>query len=312
MAEDNKKYKDRLFNFIFGAEENKEWTLSLYNAVNGSDYRNFEEIEITTIKEVMYLGMHNDVSFLMKDEMNLYEQQSSFNPDMPLRMLQYIGNLYEKYVTAHKLNKYGSELLELPVPKLVVFYNGSKNTEDELYLKLSSSFPQGAESDIEVRVRMINVNYGKNPELLEKCKPLGEYAWLVDRIRKIQSDRNAGNPIESAIDRAIKEIPEDFVLRPFLMVHRSEVKGMLLTEYNEDETMQLFREDGRREGRQEGLKEGLKVGRQEGLREGRKEGLAMICTFLKNGGTEETAKTMLNVTDAQIEEAKKLMKSEKK
>nr|MCR4745914.1 hypothetical protein [Lachnospiraceae bacterium] len=83
MAEDNKKYKDRLFNFIFGAEENKEWTLSLYNAVNGSDYTDFEEIEITTIKEVMYLGMHNDVSFLITDEMNLYEQQSSFNPNMP-------------------------------------------------------------------------------------------------------------------------------------------------------------------------------------------------------------------------------------
>ena len=297
MAEDNKKYKDRLFNFIFGAEENKEWTLRLYNAVNGSDYTDFEEIEITTIKEVMYLGMHNDVSFIMKDEMNLYEQQSSFNPNMPLRMLQYIGNLYEKYVTAHKMNKYGSELLELPVPKLVVFYNGSKNTENERYLKLSSSFPQGAESDVEVRVRMINVNYGKNPELLEKCKPLGEYAWLVDRIRKIKSDQNPGNPIESAIDRAITEIPEDFVLRPFLMVHRSEVKGMLLTEYNEDETMQLFREDGRREG----LREGRQEGRQEGL-------LDAIGAFLKNGGTEEMAKTMLNATDEQIKEAKQLIK----
>ena len=179
MAEDNKKYKDRLFNFIFGAEENKEWTLSLYNAVNGSNYSNAEEIEITTIKEVMYLGMHNDVSFLMTDEMNLYEQQSSFNPNMPLRMLQYIGNLYEKYIVAHKLNKYGSELLELPVPRLVVFYNGSRSIEDEIYLKLSSSFPQEAEPDIEVKVRMINVNYGKNCELLEKCKPLSEYAWPV-------------------------------------------------------------------------------------------------------------------------------------
>ncbi|MCR4745629.1 MAG: hypothetical protein K5894_10435, partial [Lachnospiraceae bacterium] len=248
-----------------------------------------------------YLGMHNDVSFLITDEMNLYEQQSSFNPNMPLRMLQYIGNLYEKYVTEHKLNKYGSELLELPVPKLVVFYNGSRDTENELYLKLSSSFPEGAESDVEVRVRMINVNYGKNPELLEKCKPLGEYAWLVDRIRKIKSEQNSGNPIESIIDRAITEIPEGFVLRPFLMVHRSEVKGMLLTEYNEVETMQLFREDGRREGHQEGLKDG----RKEGI-------LDAIQTFLKNGGTEEMAKTMLNVTDKQIEEAKKLIKSENK
>ncbi len=114
--------------------------------------------------------------------------------------------------------------------------------------------------------------------------------------------------VESAIDRAITEIPEDFVLKPFLMVHRSEVKGMLLTEYNEVETMQLFKEDGRREGRQEGRLEG----RQEGIREGRQEGaLDAISTFLKNGGTEEMAKTMLNATDEQIEKAKKLIEAQK-
>ena len=73
MAADNRQYKDRLFNFIFGSEENKEWTLSLYNAVNGSDYTDPDAIEITTIKEVMYLSMHNDVSFIIDDDMNLCE-----------------------------------------------------------------------------------------------------------------------------------------------------------------------------------------------------------------------------------------------
>ena len=93
MAVDNIQYKDRLFNFIFGSEENKAWTLSLYNAVNGSSYTDPTAIEINTIKEVMYLGMHNDVSFLIADNMNLYEQQSTYNPNMPLRFLQYAGNL---------------------------------------------------------------------------------------------------------------------------------------------------------------------------------------------------------------------------
>ena len=126
MAADNVQYKDRLFNFLFGSEENKAWTLSLYNAVNGSSYTNPDEIEITTIKEVMYLGMHNDVSFLIAEEMALYEQQSSYNPNIPLRMLQYSGNLYEKYIRQNKLNKYGTAVLKLPVPKLVTFYNGAK------------------------------------------------------------------------------------------------------------------------------------------------------------------------------------------
>ena len=110
MAVDNIQYKDRLFNFIFGSEENKAWTLSLYNAINGSSYTDPSAIEITTIKEVMYLGMHNDTSFLIYEVLELWEQTSTFNPNLPLRMMQYAGNLYEKFIKQHGLNKYGSKL----------------------------------------------------------------------------------------------------------------------------------------------------------------------------------------------------------
>ena len=116
--------------------------------------------------------MHNDVSFLISDEMNLYEQQSTYNPNMPLRMMQYAGNLFERYIKQRNMNKYGSRSLELPVPKLVVFYNGTGCQKDEMVLRLSDSFPEGAESDIEVRVRMLNVNYGKNQKLMQACSPL--------------------------------------------------------------------------------------------------------------------------------------------
>ncbi len=178
-----------------------------------------------------YLGMHNDVSFLISNEMNLYEQQSTYNPNMPVRLLQYAGNLYEKYFKDNSLNKYGGRLLQLPVPKLVVFYNGKKEQPDEMILKLSDSFPEGSDADIEVKVRMLNVNVGRNRLLLEACKPLGEYSWLVS-----------------------------FVIKSFLELHRTEVKGMLLTEYNEAEAMELFREEGRAEGRAEGLAEGRAEG----------------------------------------------------
>ena len=249
MAADNTEYKDRLFNFIFGSEENKAWTLSLYNAVNRSNHSDPNDIQITTIREVMYLGMHNDVSFLIMAEMNLYEQQSNYNPNMPLRMMQYVANLFEKYVVQNRLNKYGSTLIKLPVPKLVVFYNGRREMPDEVTLRLSDSFPEGASSDIEVRVRMLNVNYGRNRELLEACRPLDEYAWLVNRVREILKKEK----LESSLDRAITEMPDHFVIKTFLMAHRSEVKGMLLTEYNEAEAMELFREEGRKEGRVDGL-----------------------------------------------------------
>lgn len=254
MSEASAKYKDRLFNYIYGSEGNKAWTLSLYNAVNGSDYRDPDAIEITTIKEVLYLGMHNDVSFMISDEMNLYEQQSGYNPNMPLRQLQYAGNLYEKFIRQNKLNKYGSTLLELPVPKLVVFYIGTNDKPDETVLRLSDSFPEGSSPDIEVRVRMLNVNQGKNQKLLDACQTLKEYSWLVEQIRTNKSKNKL--ELEEAVNNALTNMPNEFVIKPFLMAHQAEVKGMLLTEYNEIEQMELFKEDGRREGRAEGRAEG--------------------------------------------------------
>ena len=253
MAADNIKYKDRLFNFLFGSEENKAWTLSLYNAMNKSNYTDPSAIEITTIKEIMYLGMQNDTSFLISDEMNLYEQQSSYNPNMPLRLMQYAGNLYEKYIKQTRQNKYGKKLMKLPVPRLVVFYNGTDEQPEEKFLKLSDSFPEDAVSDIEVIVRMINVNHGKNKELMAACKPLEEYSWLVAEVRKNNETRDEDG-ISSAIDRAITEMPDDYVIKPFLVAHRAEVKGMLLAEYNEAETMELFKEDGRKEKEMEDIR----------------------------------------------------------
>ena len=187
MAAAQAEYRDRLFNFLFGNGEHKDWTLSLYNAVNGTSYTDPELITITTILQVLYMGMHNDVSFMIVGEVNLYEQQSSFNPNLPLRMLQYIGHLYEKLITEQKKNKYGKKLISLPVPKLVVFYNGSDEQPDETVLRLSDAFDENrrADSDIEVRVRMVNINHGHSAQIMDACKPLREYAWFVARVQEL-------------------------------------------------------------------------------------------------------------------------------
>lgn len=106
--------------------------------------------------------------------------------------------------------------------------------------------PEGdpRKADIEARVRMININYGKNGELMSACRPLKEYAWLIDRIRNGQAKLG----IEEAIDQAIRDMPENFVTRQFLVGHKAEVKDMCITEYNEAETLQMIREEGREEG----------------------------------------------------------------
>ncbi|MBR1561141.1 MAG: Rpn family recombination-promoting nuclease/putative transposase [Clostridia bacterium] len=248
MAEGVREYRDRLFCFIFGNEAHKEWTLSLYNAVNGSHYTDPEQITIATLRQVVYMGMHNDVAFLVADEINLYEQQSTFNPNMPLRLMQYTGNIYEKLITLQRKNKYGKALIPLPVPKLVVFYNGAASQPEQTTLRLSDAFPveKRDEADIAVRVRMININRGHSPEVVAACAPLTEYTWLVDRVRHYED----GVPLERAIDAALDEMPKDFMIKPYLDANRVEVKKMLLTEYNEAETLAMFKEEGRTEGEQ--------------------------------------------------------------
>lgn len=254
MSNINRTHKDRLFRFLFGGEANREWTLNLFNAVNGTGYANPEDIQITTIDDAIYMGMKNDLSFILYYVMNIYEQQSTFNPNMPVRQLMYAGKLYDKYIHMNKLNIYGRKTVRLPVPRLVVFYNGTEGMEDTV-LKLSDAFgPDAAltEPDIEVKVRMININYGKNSALLKACKPLAEYAWLVEEITKNRRDMD----IDSAVDKALDNMPEDYVIKPFLMGNRAEVQDMCITEYNEAETMRMLRQEGLEEGRKEGRSEG--------------------------------------------------------
>lgn len=254
MPEINREHKDRLFRFLFGNEANREWTLELYNAVNGTEYTEPGDIRFTTIEDAVYMGMKNDLSFTLFYVMNLYEQQSTFNPNMPVRQLMYLGKLYDKYIKINRLNLYGKKIIRLPVPKLVVFYNGVEELDDRI-LSLNDAFePEAAaeESDVEIRVRMLNINYGKNSRLLEACRPLAEYAWFTEEIRKNSRDME----IETAVDQAIDAMPGDYVIRPFLIGNRAEVRDMCITEYNEAETMQMFKQEGWEEGRREGRNEG--------------------------------------------------------
>ncbi len=251
MAQVNREHKDRLFNYIFGQEKNKEWILSLYNAVNNSEYKNAEEIELTTLEDVLYMGMKNDSSFILHGIVSLWEHQSSYNPNMPVRELMYVAKLYDKYIHEHKQNIYGEKQICLPLPKLVVFYNGLSDQPDESILQLSDSFPEelkDVEADVSVRVRMLNINRGRNLKLMKQCKPLDEYAWFIGEIREQMALKK---DIETAVEEAINLMPEDYQIKPFLIGNKAEVKDMCLTEYKEEETMQLFREEGREEGREE-------------------------------------------------------------
>ena len=238
----NDEHKDRVFKFLFGNPANKAWTLTLYNAVNGSHYTNPDDITFNTIEDAVYLGMKNDVSFIIVDELNLWEHQSSYNPNMPMRFFLYAAKLYEKYIAGSNYYPYSSMLQSAPCPKCICFYNGTANQPERAVLKLSDAF--GGEGDIELRVTMLNINYGKNKALMEACAPLNEYAWLVDSIRRYQRELK---DLEAAIDAALEEMPDEFMIKKFLLLNKAEVKGMFLTEYDQEKVLeQAVNEDRRR------------------------------------------------------------------
>ena len=250
LTEANRLYKDRVFKFIFGNPENKEWTLSLYNAVNGSNYSNPDDIQFNTIEDAVYMSMKNDVSFIILDEMNLWEHQSSFNPNMPMRFLTYGTQLYEKYTATSGYYKFSRKLQRLPKPHCICFYNGTEEQPEQQVLKLSDAF--GGEGDIEVKVKMLNVNYGKNRALMETCQPLREYAWLVDRVREHQ--RVLQN-LEAAVDASIDEMPDSCVIRTLIEAHRAGVKKMFLTEYDEEKMKEQERKEAFADGVDAGVAE---------------------------------------------------------
>ena len=228
----NNEHKDRVFKFLFGNHDNRVWTLSLYNAVNGSSYDNPDDIQFNTIDDAVYLGMKNDVSFIILDALNLWEHQSSYNPNMPMRFFIYAAKLYEKYIAGSDYYPYSSVLQPVPRPKCICFYNGTATQPERKILRLSEAF--GGEGDIELLVTMLNINYGMNKALMEACKPLNEYAWLVETIRVKQ--RTMKN-LEAAIDAAIDEMPDKFIIKNFLLLNKAEVKGMFLTEYDQDKVL---------------------------------------------------------------------------
>ena len=260
----NREYKDRLFIKIF---ENKEDLLSLYNAVNGSNYQNLEDLEVTTLNNAIYMRMKNDVSFLVDGFMNLYEHQSTYNPNMPLRDCLYMLQLYQNYIDSRNLDLYSSMLLKIPTPRLIVFYNGQDRMrrEEERILKLSDAFEKpDLEPSLEFRVRMININHGKNQEIVEKCPKLYEYSYLVAKIREYQS---TGMTLEGAIGAAIEDCLVHGYLVELLTSNRREVFGMLLYEYDEKKHLKNLYEEGVAEGKRRGERMGERRGIKKGFRQ---------------------------------------------
>ena len=245
----NREHKDRLFRMIFGDNKNKKNSLSLYNALYDTNYTEEDEIEIMTIEDALYIKMKNDVALLLDSYLSLWEQQSTFNPNMPVRGLMYFGNLYNSYIDKLELPIYGSTLVKIPTPRYIVFYNGTANHEPIEKLRLSDAFiHEDKGHEFEWTATMINLNKGKNEELISKCKPLSDYMILVNKINQYKKIEAT---LHDAVERAIDECIEEDVLADFLRKQRGDVMLTCLTEFSEE----LYKKGLLEEGRELGIEE---------------------------------------------------------
>lgn len=254
----NRKYKDSLFRLIFS---DKSELLQLYNALNDSDYNNPEELVITTIENVVYMGIKNDLSFIISDEMHLYEHQSTINPNMPIRGLLYFAREYEFYIDCNQLDVFGSRQIILPTPQYIVFYNGDKDMPERFEYHLNDAFNRkDVKPSIECNATVININTGYNQNILDKCTKLREYASFVQIIRDhIAEGFQANEAITQSVDIAINR----GLLVDILRKNRAEVIAVVLTEYDEQRHISNERMIAKEEGWAEGWTEGRAEGRAE-------------------------------------------------
>jgi hypothetical protein len=178
----------------------------------------------------------------------------------------------------HSFHKYSSRLQPIPTPKCVCFYNGTDDQPERTVLRLSQAYE--GDGDIEVRVTMLNINYGKNKLLMDACEPLKEYSWFVYKVRVLQNEQT---DIDAAMDMALGDMPDGFVLKAFLMAHRAEIKGMFLEDYNEES----FRREMRAEGYEDGRKEGREEGHEEGRRRSGTDDARGCCGAMAQGAIAE-------------------------
>ena len=293
----NRKYKDTVFRMLFS---NKENLLSLYNAINRTAYENLEDLEIVTLKNAVYMGMKNDLAFIIDMNLFLYEHQSTYNPNIPLRDLFYISAEYQKLVNRKSL--YSSSLQKIPAPYFIVFYNGTEKAEEYWENSLSEAYENlSGEPRLELKVITLNINEGYNKELMEECQILREYAQYVAKVRNYTKEME----LDAAVERAVNECIREGILEEFLRANRAEVIAMSIFEYDKEEEDKKLRKAEYEAGYDTGFDAGKQTGLEVGISKGKKE---IIQLMLDAGESLEKIVQYTGYTAEEIKELKEEMR----
>lgn len=248
----NRMYKSRIFAMLFS---DRNELLKLYNAINGTSYDDPDLLQVNTLENAIYMSMQNDVSFIIEMRLNLYEHQSTYSPNLPVRYLLYVADVYSDYTK--DMNLYGTKAVKLPTPKFVIFYNGQAEQPDRKELKLSEIFSiPDADPSLELKAVMLNINKGHNRKLMETCRTLQDYAEYTFRVREYAAEM----PLDLAVEQAITECISEGILADFLRKNRAEAKKVSIYEYDEERHMRQTREEGMEEGYANGFSQGIEQG----------------------------------------------------
>ena len=280
MSTSNRKYKDSVFVDLFSEDEKaKENFLSLYNALHNTTLNDTEQLKSVRLDQILYMTFYNDVSYLVDNKIIvLAEHQSTINPNMPLRCLEYVTRLYETLFESKE--KYSRKLQYIPIPEFYVFYNGEETFPCDKTLKLSDAFIEKTEEpNLELIVKVININHQKCHPVLKNCKTMYEYTIFVETVRKWKKT----DP-QNGFQKAIEECIANNILRDYLKRKTKEVLNMLLAEYDYETDIAVQRAEEREIAFAEGIEQGIEQGIERGIEQGSYQKALETATAFKKLG----------------------------
>lgn len=261
---ENREVKSDAFSMLM---ENKAYALEVYNALNGTCYTDPELVEIVTLKKGISLSVRNDAAIIVDEEMGLYEHQSTYSPNVPLRLLIYLVDILKPMIASQDI--YGRSLVQIPTPRFAVFYNGKEERPEIEILKLSSAFQNPIEHpEIELTCTVYNINPGNNQKLMDKCPVLKEYTEFVETVRYYQG-LDKKEPVRQAVNYCIKHN----ILKEFLQLRGDEVIKNMVLDYTFERRIELTKNEYLQKGMQQGMQKLLislvmkKINEQKSLEE---------------------------------------------
>ena len=281
----NRASKDSVFTDLFS---DPEYLLELYQSLFPEDKDcTTEDLEILSLENIFINGPYNDLGFLVKDKlMILIEAQSTWNPNIPMRMLTYLTRTYRDYALRHKFNNYGSKLEKYPKPKLYVVYTGViPYPSEKLHLKDCFISDEGEEeSSVDCTVNVItSINSsGILTEYISFCKIFN------DMIRKY-------GYVLNAITETIRICKNKDILKKYLESREVEVTRMLANIFDQEVEFESYARALERE-----MQEATEKAVKEATKKACKETEERVSKETEERVSKETAERVSKETEERV------------